>query len=119
MAGRPLPPDDIAPDEFFTRWIPEIVAADAERRARLGAADHVLLFELEGDGGGLFHLRVREGLVEGYCGAPERVDLRAPESMSAPLTTPCTSSGRCESGKSQCNCVPISATGCESGAGRS
>ena len=76
MAGRPLPPDDIAPDEFFTRWIPEIVAADAERRARLGAADHVLLFELEGDGGGLFHLRVREGMVEGYCGAPERVDLR-------------------------------------------
>jgi putative sterol carrier protein len=76
MAQRPLPPDDIAPEHFFTRWIPDVVAADAERRARLGAADHVLLFELEGDGGGLFHLRVREGLVEGYCGVPERVDLR-------------------------------------------
>jgi putative sterol carrier protein len=76
MAERPSPPDDIAPEDFFTRWVPDVVAADADRRARLGVADHVLLFELEGDGGGLFHLHVREGAVAGYAGAPERVDLR-------------------------------------------
>lgn len=76
MAGRPVPPDDIAPEDFFTRWIPAIVAADEQRRARLGGADHVLLFELEGDGGGAYHLCVREGAVEGYPGVPERVDLR-------------------------------------------
>jgi putative sterol carrier protein len=76
MASRPAPPDDIAPEDFFTDWIPAVVAADGERRARLGAADHVLLFELEGEGGGLFHLHVREGAVLGYRGEPERVDLR-------------------------------------------
>jgi putative sterol carrier protein len=75
MPERPSPPDDIPPEEFFTRWLPGVVAADADRRARLGGAGCVLLFELEGDGGGLFHLCVREGAVEGYPGAPARADL--------------------------------------------
>jgi putative sterol carrier protein len=76
MPERPSPPDDIAPEEFFTRWIPGVVAADSERQRRLGGAGCVLLFELEGEGGGLFHLRVCEGAVEGYAGAPARADLR-------------------------------------------
>jgi len=76
MADRPRPPEDILPEQFFTRWIPEVVAADAERRRRLGNASHVLAFELEGEGGGHFHLRVDDGRVEGYRGAPERADLR-------------------------------------------
>jgi putative sterol carrier protein len=76
MANRPLPPDDIAPEQFFTRWIPEVVAGDPSRRARLGATEAVLEFVLEGDGGGNFHFRLFEGLVHGHVGAPERADLR-------------------------------------------
>lgn len=76
MPDRPLPPDDIEPAIFFTRWIPEVVAADPSRRARLGTTQAILEFVLEGDGGGNFHFRVIEGRVDGYVGAPERADLR-------------------------------------------
>ena len=76
MAERPAPPADIAPEQFFTEWVPAVVAADPERRARLGSADHVLLFELEGEGGGLFHLHLNGGSVTGHAGAPEHADLR-------------------------------------------
>lgn len=76
MAVRPIPPPDIDPEPFFTEWIPGVVAGDAERRARLGVTAAVLEFVLEGEGGGIFHLSLREGFVEGRSGAPERADLR-------------------------------------------
>jgi putative sterol carrier protein len=76
MAARPIPPPDIEPERFFTEWIPGVVAGDPERRARLGATAAVLEFVLEGEGGGVFQLAVRDGLVEGHVGAPERADLR-------------------------------------------
>ena len=76
MAKRPFPPADIEPEQFFTRWIPEVVAADPSRRARLGTTEAVLEFVLEGEGGGSFHFRVCEGLVQGFSGPPERADLR-------------------------------------------
>jgi putative sterol carrier protein len=76
MKDRPLPPADIAPELFFTRWIPDTVSADAERVARLGDTEAVLEFQLEGEGGGSFHLNVRAGRVEGRAGAAPRSDLR-------------------------------------------
>ena len=76
MPDRPLPPHDIAPEHFFRVWIPDSVRDDPVRRARLGATVAVLEFVLEGEGGGCFHLALREGLVEGYSGGAERFDLR-------------------------------------------
>ena len=76
MAARPIPPPDIAPAEFFSDWIPGVVAGDAERQARLGTTVAVLEFVLEGEGGGSFQLSLREGLVEGSAGTPARADLR-------------------------------------------
>ncbi len=76
MAERAVPPPDIAPAEFFTRWIPETVERDAQRRRRLGATDAVLAFELEGPGGGCFTVSVRHGAVSGAEGEPPQADLR-------------------------------------------
>ena len=73
---RSKPPPDIHPTEFFTRWVPEVVGRDADRRARLGDTRAVLAFELLGDGGGHYHLQVQEGAVSGRPGAPEVFDLR-------------------------------------------
>jgi putative sterol carrier protein len=75
MADRALPPADIGPDEFFTRWIPEVVRADATRRARLGTTTAVLQFDLLGPDGGSYHLRVTGGGVEGAVGAAVAADL--------------------------------------------
>jgi putative sterol carrier protein len=81
MRTRAVPPPDIAPLDFFTRWLPEVVAADADRRRRLGSTCAVLVFELSGDGGGAFAVHVENGEVRGSAepvGEPQlrvRLDL--------------------------------------------
>jgi putative sterol carrier protein len=72
---RARPPEDIAPREFFTRWVPEAVARDAQRRARLGDTDAAIHFELEGPGGGDWTVAVVGGEVRGAEGIPTRADL--------------------------------------------
>jgi len=76
MAGRPLPPSEIDPHEFFARWLPEVVAADPARRQRLGDTTATLQFDLLGEGGGSFVLQLESGGVRGGAGPAERVDLR-------------------------------------------
>jgi putative sterol carrier protein len=72
---RARPPDDIAPREFFTRWVPEAVARDEERRARLGATRAAIHFELLGPEGGDFTVAMDAGEVRGAEGVPGRADL--------------------------------------------
>jgi hypothetical protein len=76
MAERARPPDDISPREFFVEWLPRSVAADLERSAQLGATCAVLVFELIGDGGGVFTVELREGVVSGAEGELQLADLR-------------------------------------------
>jgi len=73
---RAQPPEDISPREFFTRWMPETVAMDEGRRRKLGATEATLVFELEGEGGGSFTVRVHGGSVEGSEGKEPDPDLR-------------------------------------------
>lgn len=75
MRARAKPPDDISPRDFFTRWLAESVAYDAERRARLGDTRATLCFELSGEGGGVFTVDVEDGVVDGVCGRRGEADL--------------------------------------------
>ena len=78
MAQRVLPPPDIAPHEFFTRWVPESVAADIERQQRLHGTEAVLMFELEdaeGIRGGIYTLSIAEGRVHGSADVHHAPDL--------------------------------------------
>ena len=74
--ARSLPPSEIDPLEFFVRWLPEAVAADPERRQRLGETAATLQFDLIGPGGGSFVLHVAAGAVRGVAGPAAVVDLR-------------------------------------------
>jgi putative sterol carrier protein len=76
MAGRPLPPSEIEPLDFFARWLPAVVAADPERREKLADTTATLQFDLLGDGGGSFLLHVESGWVRGAPGPAEMADLR-------------------------------------------
>lgn len=73
---RARPPADISPAEFFTSWVPDAVAGDATRRAKLGDTDATIEFELTGESGGRFVIRVAGGQVQGSAGAVEGADLR-------------------------------------------
>lgn len=76
MSDRAVPPEDIHPADFFTRWVPERVGADHDRRRRLGDTVATLEFELIGDGGGLYTLTLEAGMVRGWEGPAEEPDLR-------------------------------------------
>ena len=77
MADRAVPPGDIAPHDFFTRWVPEVVRADDGRRSRLAATRAVLEFHLvDAREGGVYALHIEEGEVHGRPGEAERADLR-------------------------------------------
>jgi putative sterol carrier protein len=76
MSQRAKPPDDIAPDEFFVRWVPQAVDADPDRRARLGQTDATIEFELTGEATGVWTLRVESGRVSGRDGGHGEADLR-------------------------------------------
>jgi hypothetical protein len=73
---RAIPPPDIAPAEFFARWLPWVVEHDAARQAQLGTTRATIAFSLEGEGGGDYHVTVADGRVSGGPGAPEHADLR-------------------------------------------
>jgi putative sterol carrier protein len=75
MRERSRPPDDISPAEFFTRWVPESVARDSERRARLGDTRASLVFELTGEQGGAFTVEIVSGEVRGLAGRTASPDL--------------------------------------------
>jgi len=81
MGERARPPDDISPLEFFTVWLPARVAEDHERRARLGDTAALVVFELQGEQGGIFTVQVASGVLvgsQGRVGEPDlevRVDL--------------------------------------------
>jgi putative sterol carrier protein len=76
VTERAKPPENISPDEFFTRWVPEMVAADEQRQAKLRNTNAVIVFELGGEDGHPYTLRIEEGRVGGSPGAVPEPDLR-------------------------------------------
>lgn len=75
MTERATPPDEIAPIDFFTQWVPQNVAADPNRARQLRTTQASLLFHLTGEGGGDFALELAGGVVAGRAGIPEAPDL--------------------------------------------
>jgi putative sterol carrier protein len=80
---RAHPPEDITPRDFFTRWIPDAVARDAQRRAKLGDTEASIVFTIEPPDAPAepYTLEIAGGAVrgrEGRASAPNldvRVDL--------------------------------------------
>jgi putative sterol carrier protein len=75
MRERAKPPGDISPKEFFTVWLPARVAEDRERREKLGDTAALLAFDLQGDQGGVFTVRVADGVLVGSEGREGEPDL--------------------------------------------
>lgn len=73
---RARPPADISPVDFFTRWVPEAVSADETRRRKLGSTRAVIVFDLQGQGGGRFTVSIENGVLDAREGDRETADLR-------------------------------------------
>jgi putative sterol carrier protein len=74
VSSRAVPPDDISPLEFFTRWVPDAVAEDAARRKKLGRREACIVFELDG---AAYTLQLAsDGHIRGRAGDEPDSDLR-------------------------------------------
>ena len=72
---RARPPADILPSEFFLHWVPEAIAKDAERQAKLGDTQATVVFDLSGPDGGFYTVFIDQGRVAAREGAVEDPDL--------------------------------------------
>ena len=75
MAERAAPPDDISPHEFFTRWVPELVRTDEQRRRKLGDTTARIVFDFVDAEHGAYTIHIDGGEVRGVEGPVDGPDL--------------------------------------------
>ncbi len=73
---RVKPPPDISPRDFFIHWIVDVVNSDEDRRCKLRGTEAAVVFDLQGDGGGLYTVRIADGRVSGHEGDCPDANLR-------------------------------------------
>jgi putative sterol carrier protein len=73
---RARPPHDLAPSDFFLEWVPAAVAGDPSRSAKLADVDATIQFTLAGPEGGIFSIRILNGVVRGILGPSAEAELR-------------------------------------------
>ena len=64
MADRPTPPEDITPDDFYLKWIPEQAAANPDQSAKIKDIDTVIQVVLTGEGGGDYYMELTGGEIK-------------------------------------------------------
>lgn len=74
MADRPKPPEDITPDDFYLKWIPEQYAENPDQAAKVKDLDAVIQVMLTGEGGGEYIMELGGGSLktsQGKADAPK------------------------------------------------
>jgi putative sterol carrier protein len=64
MADRPTPPEDITPDDFYLKWIPEQAAANPDQSAKIKDINTVIQVVLTGEGGGNYYMELTGGEIK-------------------------------------------------------
>jgi len=82
MADRPKPPEDITPDDFYLKWLPEQAAANPDQAAKIKDINAVMQFVLTGDGGGEYFMQLEGGNIQTQKGKADSPKLTI--TMSVP-----------------------------------
>ncbi len=62
MAAQPKPPENITPDDYYLKWLPEQnKAADPAQKAKVKGINAVIQVVLTGDGGGEYYMELAAG----------------------------------------------------------
>ena len=65
MAENPKPPEDITPDDYYLKWLPEQnEAADPAQKAKVKDINAVIQVCLTGEGGGDYYMKLDGGNFE-------------------------------------------------------
>jgi putative sterol carrier protein len=74
MTERPKPPEDITPDDFYLKWLPEQAAANPDQAAKIKDINAVIQFVITGEGGGEYYMELAGGefkIDKGKADAPK------------------------------------------------
>ncbi len=71
MSDRPTPPEDITPDDFYLKWIPEQAAANPDQSAKIKDVNTVIQIVLTGEGGGDYYMDLAGGEIKTAKGKAE------------------------------------------------
>ncbi len=71
MADKPTPPEDITPDDFYLKWIPEQAAANPDQSAKIKDINTVIQVVLTGEGGGEYYMELAGGEIKTAKGKVE------------------------------------------------
>ena len=74
MTDRPKPPEDITPDDFYLKWIPEQASSNPDQMAKTKDIDAVIQVVLTGEGGGEYYMELAGGemkTAKGKADAPK------------------------------------------------
>ncbi len=63
MAERPKPPEDITPDDFYLKWLPEQAASNPDQISKIKDITAVMQFVLTGEGGGEYTMELDGGQI--------------------------------------------------------
>jgi len=63
MAERPKPPEDITPDDFYLKWLPQQAEANPGQAEKIKDINAVIQFVIAGDNGGEYVLELQGGKI--------------------------------------------------------
>jgi len=61
MAERPKPPDNITPDDYYLKWLPEQAGQNPDQISKIKDINAVIQFVLTGEGGGEYAMSLAGG----------------------------------------------------------
>ncbi len=82
MADRPTPPEDITPDDFYLKWLPEQAAANPDQAAKIKDINTVIQIVLTGEGGGEYCMELAGGEIKIEKGKAEAPKLTITQSVT-------------------------------------
>ncbi len=81
MADRPKPPENITPDDFYLKWVPDQAKANPDQTAKIKDINAVIQIVLTGEGGGDYYMELAGGQIKTSKGKADAPKLTITQSI--------------------------------------
>lgn len=81
MTDRPKPPEDITPDDFYLKWVPDQAAANPDQTSKIKDISAVIQIVLTGEGGGEYYMELAGGQIKTSKGKADAPKLTITQSI--------------------------------------
>jgi putative sterol carrier protein len=83
MAEQPKPPEDITPDDYYLKWMPEqAAAADPADKAKIKDINAVIQVVLTGDDGGEYYMEITGGELKSAKGKADSPNMTITQAVA-------------------------------------